>query len=192
MPSVSVPKTTVTAEANTSSLVSLGKYINPLTAANPEVESVSTSTLVIPASVFSGATSDSPKVTADLNAIESPAYTTTDANGFTSAITWTLLAPATSASGAAGETQSVTSTVYDGSVTATSSGGTTLTLLSEILEGDGPLLHTPGIYESVRTDFDNDSQITEVDLTEQVTSFAGGVRLSLVIDDVTTDYEHNE
>lgn len=179
------------AEAETSSLVSLGKYIDPKTAVNTDIEAVAVDTLVIPASVFSrgiaGSTTDAP-----LNAIESPAYTTTYASGFTSAITWTLLAPATSASGAAGETQSVTSLTYDGTVTATSSGGTTVTFLSEILEGDGPLLHTPGIYESVRTDFDNDSQITEVDLTEQVTSFAGGVRLSLVIDDVTTDYEHNE
>jgi hypothetical protein len=178
-----------TANAEPSSLVSLGKYIDPLTAANPEVQPQTVNTLVISASIFSESSGGS-TTQPTLNALESPAYTQVDARGFTSAITWTLKAPATSASQSAGGIQQITASTYEGSAFTTASAGSPLTLLSTILEGEGPLIRTPGVLPYVETAVDMDSAEYTAEVDEQESdSIISETRLTIIIDDVTTDFE---
>jgi PA14 domain. len=188
-PSVSTPETATTANAEPSSMVSLGKFIDPLTAANPEVEPQTVNTFVISSTVFSEAVGGS-TTTPSLNGVESPAFTKVSARGFTSAITWTLKAPATSASLSAGETQLIESETYQGIGTARSFGGLPLKLLSSVLEGEGPLIRTPGVLPYVQTDVDMNAEEYAATIEEQKTdSIISDTRLTIFIDDVTTDFE---
>lgn len=182
----------VTAKAETSSLVSLGKYIDPLTGSKAEVESVGVSAIVFPASIFTVTGGDGLTESVSVSGVDSPAFTQTDGQGFTSAITWTLKSPATSASSGAGETQTISSVSFKGEAYTKSSGGYPVTLLSEILEGEGPTIDTPGLIPRVTTDTNIERYSRRVSVARSRTSTSFGKQTSVVIDDVTTDFNHYE